>query len=168
MHTLQAYHDLVVAETKCFIKENMQCCVEDYQKHIMAKDMLMTIDVIERIMERHGMSKETHCSERLTKCEVIAWVQSMAMPNCKHGEHWTIEQTTAVAKQHGICFDHIDECEWYAAMNMIYSDYYSAVKVGKPDEVDYYVTLAKDFLFDEDGKTPHEKIYCYWKYVVKH
>lgn len=63
------------------------------------------------------------------------------------GAHWTVEETTLVAKQSGITFDNFNEYDWNYVMNMIYSDYYGAI----PNEVSSYVKLAKKFIMDKDA-----------------
>jgi hypothetical protein len=63
------------------------------------------------------------------------------------GGHWTLEDTTSVAKQYGIDFSHINQYDWNYVMNMIYSDYYGAVS----NDLSTYVKLAKKFIFDKDA-----------------
>ena len=72
------------------------------------------------------------------------------------GAHWRISETTSVAKQNGIVFDHFNEYDWNYVMNMIYSDYYGAVS----NDVSTYVKLAKKFLMDKDAK--EGKALCYY------
>ena len=72
------------------------------------------------------------------------------------GAHWTLEQTTRVAKQYDITFDSFNEYDWNYVMNMIYSDYYGAI----PNDVSSYVKVAKKFLEDKDGK--EGKAFCYY------
>ena len=63
------------------------------------------------------------------------------------GAHWTVEQTTGVARNAGITFDHFNEYDWNYVMNMMYSDYYKA----GGNNVNFYVELAKAFLMDKDA-----------------
>lgn len=72
------------------------------------------------------------------------------------GAHWSVEQTTSVAKQHNITFDTFNEYDWNYVMNMIYSDYYGAVS----NDSSAYVKLAKAFLMDKDAK--EGKAFCYY------
>jgi len=72
------------------------------------------------------------------------------------GPHWTVDQTTSVAKQNGITFEHFNEYDWNYVMNMMYSDYYGAVS----NDTSSYIKLAKKFLMDKDA---HEgKALCYY------
>jgi len=63
------------------------------------------------------------------------------------GAHWTIEQTTLVARQNGIRFDKFNEYDWNYVMNMVYSDYYGVVA----NDVSVYTKIAKKFLEDKDA-----------------
>lgn len=72
------------------------------------------------------------------------------------GGHWTLEQTTSVAKNNGVEFDHFNEYDWCYVMNMLYSDYYGSI----PNETSVYLKMAKKFLDDKDAKDG--KAYRYW------
>ena len=72
------------------------------------------------------------------------------------GAHWTLEQTTNVARQSGITFDKFNEYDWNYVLNMIYSDYYGAV----PNDTTIYVKMARKFLDDKDAK--EGKALCYY------
>lgn len=77
------------------------------------------------------------------------------------GAHWTLEQTTSVAEQQGVKFEHFNKYDWYYVLNMMRSDYYSMFK----DDTASYVRLAKLWLFDVDVK--EGKAFRYWSKVVK-
>lgn len=73
------------------------------------------------------------------------------------GPHWTLEQTSAVAKEREIPLNgKFNEYDWCYAMNMIWSDYYKAVT----DDVASYARLAKRFLEDKDA--PPGKAFRYY------
>lgn len=72
------------------------------------------------------------------------------------GAHWTVEQTSSVARSNGISFDTFNEYDWNYVMNMIYSDYYGAIS----NDTNAYVRLAKKFLEDKDAK--EGKALCYY------
>lgn len=73
------------------------------------------------------------------------------------GEHWSIEQTTDVAKNYGITFDKFNEYDWYYTLNMIYSDYYGSF----PNDLSYYVKVSLKFLNDKDST--EGKAFRYWE-----
>lgn len=94
--------------------------------------------------------------DNLTEELATKWVGSMDNKDGTVGEHWNREQTDSVLKQYNIKANAND---WYAVMNMIYSDYYSP----KLDTATY-IDLAKDWINDKDvgdGKTLK-----YYMYVV--
>lgn len=63
------------------------------------------------------------------------------------GAHWSLSDTTMVARNNGIVFDKFNEYDWNYVMNMMYSDYYGSV----PNETSVYVKMAKKFLDDKDA-----------------
>lgn len=86
--------------------------------------------------------------EHLTKDQVAAWVSAMENADGTHGGHWSMEQTEAVRKKTGI------ECDpfmFYAAMNMMYSDYCKAAEKAGVTGADFYAYMAKAFLDDKDA-----------------
>lgn len=94
------------------------------------------------------------------------WAAGLKNEDGTTGAHWTMEQTNAVAKEHGVKFEHITEYCWWITMNMMYSDYYAvAVKHGCNTPA-FYADMAKAFLFDKDAKSPREKISAYFDYIV--
>lgn len=82
--------------------------------------------------------------------------RSMVNEDGTTGPHWTLEQTTSVAKSNSITFDSFNEYDWNYTMNMIYSDYYGAVS----NDTSVYVKMAKKFLMDKDVKKG--KAFCYY------
>lgn len=94
------------------------------------------------------------------------WVSYMKNEDGTVGEHWTMEQTTAVGEQHGVMWSEVSKCVWYATLNMMYSDYCKVAKKYGVDSVDFYIDMAKAFLFDEDSVPPEEKITEYYYHIV--
>lgn len=62
-------------------------------------------------------------------------------------KHWTLEQTTSVAKSNGIDFKTFNEYDFNYVMNMLYSDYNDVV----PNDTSMYVRLTNAFLLDADA-----------------
>lgn len=55
-------------------------------------------------------------------------VNKMENEDGTRGQHWSLEETTALANQYGIRLDEkINKYDWYVALNMVYSDYYRVV-----------------------------------------
>lgn len=104
---------------------------------------------------------EMHLYKEIYGKHFSDWLLSKALSKMVNedgttGGHWTVEQTTQVAKSNGISFTKFNENDWNYVMNMMYSDYYGAV----PNEVSSYVKLAIKFLDDKDAK--EGKAYCYY------
>ena len=99
-----------------------------------------------------------------TREDAERWVQHMQNADGSAGPHWTQEQTAAVAGSVGV--HDVDPWAWYAAMNMMYSDYWeSAMRYGV-DRPEYYADLAKEFLFDKDAGGPEQKLAAYYHSIA--
>lgn len=124
-------------------------------KYVEAVDSMvqcyMHISELERIIDKDF---------DFTPEDAEKWLLGMENSDGTKGPHWTLEQTNVYKP------DGVSEYCWECALNMMYSDYYkTAVKHGV-NNVDFYVDLAKDFLFDKDAKSPREKISAYFNCIV--
>ena len=99
-----------------------------------------------------------------TEDDARRWTEHMENDDGSMGAHWTLEQTTAVANSIGV---HVDPWIWYAAMNMMYSDYWESATRYGVDRPEYYADLAKEFLFDKDAGGPEAKIAGYYHGIVE-
>lgn len=100
---------------------------------------------------------------RLSKEDAEQWVAGMMSADGKRGAHWTMMQATQILHQKG--YD-LDEAEWYAILNAVYSDYCAVAKTFGVDNLDFYAELANAWLCDEDAV--EDKAIMYYKYIVKH
>lgn len=110
---------------------------------------------------------EEELYEDIYGCHFTEWLLEKALHKMHNedgsmGGHWTLEQTTDVAKQHGISFESFNKYDWCYVMNMIYSDYYGAI----PNDAMYYVKMSRKFLEDRDA--PKGKAYHYYLAMKKH
>lgn len=105
------------------------------------------------------VEEPTTTTNELSVSDAETWVAMV-------GKQWTLDETTRVAEQYGIKFNHIRPIDFWAALHMVKSDYMHTAE-RTSDKLDVYVKITKDFLFDEDGYPPKEKLYRYWAYVVK-
>lgn len=96
----------------------------------------------------------------LTKEQIMKWVANMTNEDGTKGQHWNIDQTSQVAKQYSISLDKYSAEEWYAVMNMIYSDLYGAI----PNDISVYVKISQKWLEDKD--VPEGKLFNYYWDVV--
>ena len=99
-----------------------------------------------------------------TEADAKRWTEHMENSDGSKGPHWTLEQATAVANSIGV---HTDPWVWYAAMNMMYSDYWESATRYGVDRPEYYADLAKEFLFDKDAGGPEAKIAGYYHGIVE-
>lgn len=93
-----------------------------------------------------------------TEEDAKEWVASMSPP-----ARWTIEQTTAVMNQRGY---HQKPCEFWAVMNMLFSDYGATMTKYGMDRLEIWADLAYDWLNDHDAE--FDKPGRYWRDIVKH
>lgn len=98
-----------------------------------------------------------------TEDDAKAWTARMENTDGTTGPHWPIAQTTAVMVSRGY---HYDPAVWYAAMNMIYSDYHKTAKKHGVDTQDYYTDMTVAFLDDKDASGPEEKISAYYHCIA--
>lgn len=89
------------------------------------------------------------------------WMRKLKNEDGTTGAHWPFEKTKQVMTQKSIDCDPV---EFYAAMNMMYSDYAKVAKMLGMNTVDFYVEMAKAFLDDKDAGPG--KIAKYYEYVV--
>lgn len=71
-------------------------------------------------------------------------VNKMENEDGTRGQHWSLEETTALANQYGIRLDEkINKYDWYVALNMVYSDYYRVVvSMTGSNNTKYFVELG--------------------------
>lgn len=112
-------------------------------------------------MNRVGFAMGSE-DEELDRETAEHWTRQMKNEDGTTGPHWNLEQTKKVMEQHKI---DCDPYEFYAAINMMYSDYCKVAKEFNVDSAAYYAKLAKAFLEDKDaGKG---KLKRYYECVVE-
>lgn len=89
------------------------------------------------------------------------WTRHMRNADGSMGEHWTFEQTNQVLKQRG--FD-CQSPEFYATMNMLWSDYSKVAEKFGVNNMDFWAALSHAFLMDEDAEPG--KLELYHRYVA--
>lgn len=100
--------------------------------------------------------------DQLTNEQIMRWVASMENADGTHGAHWTMELTEQARKQKSIDCDPV---QFYAAMNMMYSDYCKAAEKANCSSVDLYAYMAKAFLDDKDAKP--DKLARYYHFIAE-
>lgn len=131
----------------------------DGNTEVMEELTEMVDDFVEEVKEHHHEKAMHFLTEvdlllnpHFTKETAKYAVSKMKNKDGSTGEHWSKETTDKVLESKGYHFNH---CDWYVALNMMYSDYY---KSGRSD--DTYIELAYDFLDDEDA--PEHKMKKYY------
>ncbi len=97
-----------------------------------------------------------------TRDEAVEWVSQMKNEDGTTGPHWSMELTEQARKQRNIDCDPV---QFFAAMNMMYSDYCKVAEKVGASSMDFYAYMAKAFLDDKDAAD--NKIGRYWACVVK-
>lgn len=110
---------------------------------------------------------KTRAGSKIDQNEATGWAERMVNADGSTGPHWAVEQTDAIANNHGIRWEDTSRWAWYAAINMLYSDYCQVATEYGLNRPDFYATLAKAFLMDPDGPGPEEKIKRYHMMVAK-
>lgn len=127
------------------------------------KGMIECMEAVDRT-ERCGFFDE---APQLTDEDLHAWVSEMENADGTVGAHWTEAQTNSIAQAIDVAFGEVSAAEFWAAMNMMYSDYAPAGLKYGVDRPEFYADLAKEFLFDKDGPGPSAKLAAYYNTVVK-
>lgn len=116
-----------------------------------------------RKLELHEQMYGPHFNER---CALKA-VALMENEDGTIGQHWSLSETTTIAAQFGINLStyKYNKYDWYVALNMIYSDYYKAIRsICNSDNVKYFVEFAKAWIDDKD--IDDGKMWYYYKYIM--
>ena len=113
--------------------------------------------------DKHETAHVEHAAHpaHLTLEDAKRWTSKMQNADGTKGCHWTLEQTQDVAKQRNITCDPND---FWAVMNMMYSDYCQVAKRQSVDTPGFYADMAKAFL--EDADAADGKAYLYWDCIA--
>lgn len=108
--------------------------------------------------------EKLECGETLTKEDALYWVEHMENSDGTTGAQWTMDETSAMAKSMGV---YLPGCIWFAAVNMMRSDYCLVARKHGVDKPEFYADMAEAFLFDKDAGEPEEKISAYYHCIAK-
>lgn len=92
-----------------------------------------------------GEDARTTSSRAFDEADAKSWTARMVNADGSHGAHWTMEQTSAAARSIGVDPESIGAAAWFAAMNMIYSDYCAVAREFGVDRPDFYARMARAF-----------------------
>lgn len=90
--------------------------------------------------------------EQLTQEIATQWVDGMKNSDPEHptGAKWSKETTKTLAIKHGFNSPE-SQLEFWAVMNMMYSDYAETAKKHNVSTMDFYADMAKAWMRDKDG-----------------
>lgn len=129
-----------------------------------AEEVTMYVDAICALHKLDGDHfRESTKMMKFTEDDAKAWTARMENTDGTTGPHWPMVQTTAVMVSRGY---HYDPAVWYAAMNMVYSDYFSVAKKHGVNTVEFYADMAEAFLDDKDAGGSEEKISAYYHCIA--
>ena len=94
--------------------------------------------------------------------EAQQWVRKMKNADGSTGEHWSFDQTYQLMKQRNI---DCEPAEFYATMNMLWSDYGKVAEKFGLTGVEFWAELSKAFLMDKDAE--EGKLMLYYECIVK-
>lgn len=150
------------------IKEYIEKIVKDGDKKEMEALSYMLEEVVYMFKE---YDEDLYCQYKMKLYEMAygkvltldmakEWVSEM-IPMAK----WTYEETSSVLEKYNL---KIHPVSFYAIMNMMYSDMKSVLGNADTEEsLQKYIAATKAWYYDEDAENGDEKLYCYWKYIVK-
>lgn len=122
-------------------------------------EMIREIEKTKQFLHREGHGSE---ESKLTRADALAWVQNMDNADGTQGAHWTMEQTSPYKDTRNVS---VPDWEWYAVMNMMYSDYSKAAQKNGVCRPEFFADMAAAFLADRDA--PEDKAGRYYHSISK-
>lgn len=98
----------------------------------------------------------------LTEDMAHEWMEGLHNEDGTKGPHWTMDQVKQVMSQRGV---KLEPLEFWAVLNIMYSDYCGVLKKHGANNMDVYVDMAKAWLEDKDAMDG--KAARYFQYIVK-
>lgn len=99
--------------------------------------------------------------QHLTRDEAEKWTDCMTNADGTKGAHWTYDQATQLMTQRNI---NCDKNDFWAVLNMMYSDYCRVAKSYSVDNLNFYADMAAAFLHDDDAV--EGKAAMYWECIA--
>ena len=140
----------------CALKTKGETSYENCEKLVLLHKTLKCLEG-----DRQYSWHEEDLDIPLTKEQAMEWVAEMENADGTRGGHWSMEETEVIRMQRGIDCDSV---MFFAAMNMMYSDYCRAAEKTGAASIDFYAYMAKAFLDDRDAAP--NKLARYYRYIV--
>ncbi len=142
---------------KAKLCEALEACMEEPVSSRSVSSCTMLMDALckadKLTMER--------VNSTFTEVDAKRWTEHMENDDGSTGAHWTMEQTKQFSKMD------TSDSVWYAAMNMMYSDYCAVARKYGLDRPDFYADMAHAFLFDKDAGGPEKKLSAYYHCIAE-
>lgn len=152
--------------------------VEQLALNILHSDKMSSDEIIRHLAsaiddgiecgEEYKELYEHAYGNKLSNEVITDWVKSMAVTDGserEHGQKWSVDQCYEVGQKIGFDFNKHSKYDWYAVMNMMYSDNFKTAKAfSLHDDPMFYARLAKDWLCDSDAMK--NKLFNYYFSVV--
>lgn len=100
-------------------------------------------------MDLASYSKTIDCLEDIAYTIPQDKAQEIVRSMKPYGECWEVESVKKFIEGRNIDWS----IDWYLVMNMVYNDYHdTAEMVNMAEDSEFYFSLARDFIQDEDAK----------------
>lgn len=126
------------------------------------QDLVMLYWLEGQMSDRERPGRYGYKHEKMKRDIAEKWVHGMKNADGSMGGHWTFDQTYQLMKQRNIDCDPV---EFYAVMNMLWSDYGKVAEKFGVSNVEFWAELSKAFLMDKDAED--EKLMLYYECIVK-
>lgn len=103
----------------------------------------------------------------MSRAAAEKWVHHMHGEH-HHGEMWSYDDAKHLAKARGIPAEGQEMVDFYAVLNMVYTDFCKVAKDHGVDTEDFYADLACAWLYDRDALPAAEKLASYYTHVIPH
>lgn len=115
----------------------------------------------------HAGEDDDGSDYELTRDNAIEWMQHLQNEDPAHptGPRWTMDEVKQLAQRHGITEGTEEFVGFWAAMNMLYSDYYPMFKELGVAQPENFAKMAKAFMHDKDAMD--HKLGRYYHSIVK-
>lgn len=112
-----------------------------------------------------ALDEDSEGGEAITMEQAQAWVDRMdnADTSRPHGGRWTYAEATELGHKLGVPDDQM--IAFFAALNMIWSDYGPVISAAGNNTPDFYGKMARAFIDDKDAR-PH-KVARYMRAIAK-
>ena len=148
-------------------KSKLEHELAEYLAQPIGTRSMAAVDAMIECWEHVNDMEKCVChSDSITDSEIAEWNAHMINEDGSIGGHWTVAQTSDIAKNVGVVMEHITPEMWNVAMNMAYSDYSGVATKNGCSKPEFYGEIAKSFLFDRDGPGPEEKLAAYYHGIV--